>query len=446
MVEGTKNVDTNKLVDESENTQLNNQEVLDTRLDPMIYKKNPNVEIIADVPVNVIKEEEDSIENDYKLRQMKKGKHVEESRNTPSFTPIRSPRIHSTLIYLDIEKIQELTETDPKPSSYTPSPSSPKPTLSMSQHILKKFNVLAQHFQEVMKESLPNMVADRVKELTKTQVKLYVEKGLIMERKHNQVDVEKMIADVDSSIRNYMSDNPQLQHDDLPIRLALKIKFDGLHASNTPCRSYAIHPRDQDNPHDDACPKVENSAKRKKTYEHKTYVFGKISSYQVNESEPGSSTSGNQEQLDDFDFWTHTYTTYDDGLPAEKVPQEIVKEISQIIDGEKLHKVVNEMMRQRCTSGDEHQYHINQMHNFLKNDIVWESRKEILTSPFPPKPTPVVQSCKRDHKAPAPSLVNQDLLYLKKGNSGPEKFMYLYISVMRLSFLMMILKKENPYG
>ncbi|GJR04463.1 hypothetical protein Tco_0527447 [Tanacetum coccineum] len=63
------------------------------------------------------------------------------------------------------------------------------------------------------------------------------------------------------------------------------------------------------------------------------------------------------------------------------------------------------------------------MQNFVKNDIVWESRKEILVSPYPQKPTPVVQSCQRDPKAPALSLVNQDLLYLKKGNSEPEKIM-----------------------
>ncbi|GKF28381.1 hypothetical protein Tco_0094723, partial [Tanacetum coccineum] len=60
------------------------------------------------------------------------------------------------------------------------------------------------------------------------------------------------------------------------------------------------------------------------------------------------------------------------------------------------------------------------MQNFLKNDIVWESRKEILVSPYQQKPTPVVQRCQRDPKPPALSLVNQDLLYLKKGNSGPE--------------------------
>ncbi|GJZ76644.1 hypothetical protein Tco_0641316 [Tanacetum coccineum] len=59
----------------------------------------------------------------------------------------------------------------------------------------KKFNVLAQHLQEIMEESLPTMVDDRVKEHTKTQVPVYVAQGLIMERKQSQADVTKMIAD-----------------------------------------------------------------------------------------------------------------------------------------------------------------------------------------------------------------------------------------------------------
>nr|GFC29022.1 hypothetical protein [Tanacetum cinerariifolium] len=52
----------------------------------------------------------------------------------------------------------------------------------------------------------------------------------------------------------------------------------------------------------------------------------------ANESEPIPSTSGNQEQLDDFDFWTDTYVTDDDELPTEKVSQELMEEISQIVD------------------------------------------------------------------------------------------------------------------
>ncbi|GKB70956.1 hypothetical protein Tco_0932368 [Tanacetum coccineum] len=139
------------------------------------------------------------------------------------------------------------------------------------------------------------------------------------------------------------------------------------------------------------------------------------------QEEQAPSTSGNQEQNDEFDFWTDSYASDDDEIPSKQVSQEIMEEVSLTIDEAKLRKMADEMLRQRCTSGDEHQYHIDQMKNFLKSDIVWESRKEILVSPHPRKTTPLVHSCQKDPEAPALSLINQDLLYLKKGNSGPEK-------------------------
>ncbi|GKB69405.1 hypothetical protein Tco_0930817, partial [Tanacetum coccineum] len=185
--------------------------------------------------------------------------------------------------------------------------------------------------------------------------------------------------------------------------------------------SSAVRTRDQDDPHDDAHPEGENSAKRQKTSEYEAYVSRESSSGQVNVEEPGPSTSGNQEQDDEFDFWTDSYASDDDEIPTKQVTQDIMEEISLTIDEAKLKKMADEMLRQRCTSGDEHQYHIDQMKNFLQSDIVWESRKEILVSPHPRKITPLVQSCQRDPEAPALSLINQDLLYLKKGNSGPEK-------------------------
>ncbi|GKC61032.1 hypothetical protein Tco_1088630, partial [Tanacetum coccineum] len=59
----------------------------------------------------------------------------------------------------------------------------------------KKFHELAQHLQEVMEESLPEVVDTRIKELTKKQVPIYVAQELIMERQQSQADVAKMIAD-----------------------------------------------------------------------------------------------------------------------------------------------------------------------------------------------------------------------------------------------------------
>ncbi|GJS94430.1 retrovirus-related pol polyprotein from transposon TNT 1-94 [Tanacetum coccineum] len=223
LVERTENIGADE-VDSSTLRQNDNQNDPSTRLEPRSNKESPEVEITAEVqPVNVNEKEEESAEDDYDLKRMEKGKNVEESRHTPSPTTIRSPRIHSTLISSDTEKLQELTVTNPKPSSSTPSSSSPKPKLSASQHILslfkpktvrfkryksffdelqghyrylfehlktrfmprKKFHVLAQHLQEIMEESLPKMVDTRVQELTKTQVPIYVAQGLIMERQQN---------------------------------------------------------------------------------------------------------------------------------------------------------------------------------------------------------------------------------------------------------------------
>ncbi|GJY97550.1 hypothetical protein Tco_0514460 [Tanacetum coccineum] len=144
-----------------------------------------------------------------------------------------------------------------------------------------------------------------------------------------------------------MKDDPQFQKDDISIWLALKIKFERLQ---------------------------------------------RTSSGQDYESEPGPSTLGNHEQSDDFDYWIDSYAIYDDVFPNEKASQELVDEIAQTVDEAKLHKVVDQMLRQ-------------------------QSGKKS----YQPKPTPVVQSCQRDSKAPGLPLVNQDLLYLKKGNSGLEK-------------------------
>ncbi|GJW58592.1 hypothetical protein Tco_0105323 [Tanacetum coccineum] len=142
--------------------------------------------------------------------------------------------------------------------------------------------------------------------------------------------------------------------------------------------------------HDDAHLEGENIAKRQKTSEHGTFVFEESSSGQDYESEPGPSMLSNQDQSDNFDFWTNSYSTYDDMLLNEKVSQELMDEMSQTFDEAKLRKVVDEMLRQQCTSGDEHQYHIDQLQNFLKSNIVWESRKEIIVPPYQPKPTPVI--------------------------------------------------------
>ncbi|GJS27122.1 hypothetical protein Tco_0487742 [Tanacetum coccineum] len=309
-------------VDEGESSAQRKSTVIRLRIPP---RRSPrrSTRLTSPTPIPTAADAEDIILQDTIQLSIAKQKSRDELKAKQNVE-----KVEEHLIAEEIEKLvegtenveNELTVTDPKPSSLTPSSSSPKPTLSMSQHILslfkpktgrfkryksffdelqgrysylfehlktrfmprKKFHVLAQHLQEVMEDSLFKMVDARVKELTKTQVPIYVAQGLIMERQHSQADVAKMIVDViqqerenlraeissqinnantnhipsqvDSSVRFYMSshilhvhstqasqasvhkqqyqlyltmkDNPQLQHDDLPIWLAIKIKFE----------------------------------------------------------------------------------------------------------------------------------------------------------------------------------------------------------------------------
>nr|GEX61095.1 hypothetical protein [Tanacetum cinerariifolium] len=90
LVKGTENVKEDSLIPRNDD-----QHILGTRLEPRSDNESPEVEITADVqPVNVLDEEEESAYDDvYELKRRAKGKQVEETRNTPSPSPIRSTRI-----------------------------------------------------------------------------------------------------------------------------------------------------------------------------------------------------------------------------------------------------------------------------------------------------------------------------------------------------------------
>ncbi|GJS52617.1 hypothetical protein Tco_0625979 [Tanacetum coccineum] len=162
----------------------------------------------------------------------------------------------------------------------------------------KSFHQLAETLQKTLEEALPSMVGDRVNEIAKKIVPLYVAEGLLLDKQKTQADVAAMIAEtmlkkhenlraeitlkVNNAITNnlqyqlylMMKNDEKLCNDDLSIWWSLKIKFDKPATCAAPCRTTAIHPRDHEDHHDDAHPKGENSAKRHKTSEHGTFSVG----------------------------------------------------------------------------------------------------------------------------------------------------------------------------
>nr|GFA16135.1 hypothetical protein [Tanacetum cinerariifolium] len=313
---------------------------------------------------------------------------------------------------------------------------------------LESFGTLANHLHNAVTESLPVMVDKHVKEQVeqqvpeqvRNQVPVYVTEGLGLERQKNKEEMENMIAKaILQELRNIQAQiSSQIQQaiaNDIPSQVDASVRsyFSGhiLH----------VHP---------AQPKTTSVPKQ----QYQLYLSMK--------DDP-------QLQQQDITIWLalqmkferlqiDPYASDDDEIQTKQVPQDIMEEVSLNVDEAKLKKINDEMLRQRCTLEDKHQYHIDQMKNFLKSDIIWESHKEILVSPHPRKTTPLVLSCQIDPEAPALSLINQGLLYLKKGNSRPEKIVLsLYkfpivvfndndIKERTSRWLNKCVQKFNPYG
>ncbi|GKB91906.1 hypothetical protein Tco_0964178 [Tanacetum coccineum] len=165
----------------------------------------------------------------------------------------------------------------------------------------KSFDTLVDNLYDVMVETLPT-----IRQKAKEETERLIAKAILQERGNIQAQISTQIenaisnvipSQVDASVRNYMSIHilhvhpAQSQTSSVPeqqYQLYLAMKAD---SQLTP----AIRPRDQDDPHDDAHPEGENSAKRQKTSEYEAYVSGESSSGQVFQKEQAPSTSGNQE-------------------------------------------------------------------------------------------------------------------------------------------------------
>ncbi|GKC50701.1 hypothetical protein Tco_1073446 [Tanacetum coccineum] len=249
MVEEQENI-----VDDSSIPRNDESNTPGTRIEPWSDKESPEVEIAKENEVEITQETE----------RKEKGKNVEETRNSPIPTPIRSPRIHTNLVSLDTEKLQELMDTP----HTTSSSSSPHKKLTKTNRLLsllktkstrfkryksffhelqgcygylyahlrarfmprKSFDTLADNLHNVMVKILPTIVEKHVKK---------------------NVEIFKLKSRHKLRMQLPMSFLLKLMHLFEIICLAI---FERNTALQTASRTPAILPRDQDDPHDDAHP------------------------------------------------------------------------------------------------------------------------------------------------------------------------------------------------
>ncbi|GKC73429.1 hypothetical protein Tco_1119312 [Tanacetum coccineum] len=250
--------------------------ILGTRIEPRSNKESPKVEITKDkeveitkdkeveitketpvvditnvvIPVNVNDEDEEITDEVYELKRREKGKIVEETKNSPIPTPIRSPRIYTNFVSSDTEKLRELKDTHTTSSSSSPhiklskmnrllSLFKTKPTRSkrykcffqelqgrygyLFAHLRARFmprksiDTLADNLHDVMVKTLTTMVDKHIKEQVMKQVPEQVRnqvRNQVPERGNIQAQIltqiENAIANVipsqvDASVRSYMS-------------------------------------------------------------------------------------------------------------------------------------------------------------------------------------------------------------------------------------------------
>nr|GEY24755.1 hypothetical protein [Tanacetum cinerariifolium] len=369
---------------------LNNQEDLGTRIETKIDKESPEVEKDADMVIINNEEEEESVGDEFELRKREKGKGIEDNRDTPPPIPIRSLRTHisplssdkETLqelmitieeapLFADRKKLQELTVTDSTPSSSLPKPKTERFRRTHRTTSAPKTSNPEDTKIESSAQRKPTMIRFRVprRPYHETPIQIVVENvdvdAFMDDVLNNQEDlgtrIETKIDKESPEVeKDADMDNEKLRNDDLSIWWSLKIKFDKPALSATLCQTAAICPRDHGDHHDDAHHEGENS-------------------------------SCTQEQLDEFDAWMDGFGTDDNEVPTEEVSQELWEEISGEIDEAQVQKAVNDM-------------------------------KERLSLLNLQKPTPVYHNCHRDPKALPITLLNQDLFYLKYGNSRLNKY------------------------
>ncbi|GJV31868.1 hypothetical protein Tco_1392268 [Tanacetum coccineum] len=155
MLDGQENI-----IDDSSIPRNDESNIPGTRIEPRSDKESPEVEIAKEkevdiskekeveqtnvvILVNVNYEDEEITDEVYELKRRGKGKIVEETRNSPIPTPIRSPRIHTNLVSSDTEKLQELTDTP----HTTSSSSSPYKKLAKTNRLLSLFKTKPTRFK-----------------------------------------------------------------------------------------------------------------------------------------------------------------------------------------------------------------------------------------------------------------------------------------------------------
>ncbi|GJW86968.1 hypothetical protein Tco_0162308 [Tanacetum coccineum] len=197
----------------------------------------------------------------------------------------------------------------------------------------------------------------------------------------------------------------------------LKRKFEKSSTSNTSCR-------DDDHQDDDAPPGGEKRVKRQKTSKSSKSVRGSSSKQSVKDS---TTYVSKKQQQEEWDAWLEeTIIDEDEVIPKDETPELIIefqnvdKRVPTMFDRVRMEDTLNDILSNQFKNVKEYAYHLKQATNFMKNQIVWESRQEDIRRLIP-RPL-VFFGPQRNPNEPQRHFYNKDIFFLKNGNTEEKKY------------------------
>ncbi|GJZ84650.1 retrovirus-related pol polyprotein from transposon TNT 1-94 [Tanacetum coccineum] len=116
----------------------------------------------------------------------------------------------------------------------------------------------------------------------------------------------------------------------------------------------------------------------------------------------------------------------DEVIPEDETPelitefQNVDKRVLTIFDRARMKATLNDMLSNQFKNAEEYAYHLEQATNFMKNQIVWESRQEDIKRSIPK--AHIFYGPQRNPNEPPRYLYNKDLFFLKNGNIEEKKY------------------------
>ncbi|GJU75198.1 hypothetical protein Tco_1272268 [Tanacetum coccineum] len=167
----------------------------------------------------------------------------------------------------------------------------------------------------------------------------------------------------------------------------MRAKFEKSSTSAGSCRDDVVRKHDHDDHQGDDAPlEGEKSAKRQKTSKGSKSAIG---------------SSSKQQLIEEF--------------------QNVDKRVPNIFDRERIEATLRDMLSNQFRDAEKYAYHLEQSQNYMKNQIVWESRQEDLRRS---KPNALIfYGPQKNPNEPPRYLYNKDLFFLKYRNTE-EKRMY----------------------